>query len=160
MFQQTSSKTTGDAVLQAAIQMESTGADFYEAIAVATQNAKVRGLCMKLAAAESRHREVFQQMRSELAGRGETVLLGDQQLAEARKAAKEAILPTPGAVRKMAAGGDIRALLDMAIQVERDSIRFYRSFSSSASDQDSKSLDAIIREEEEHLLLLTAFSSR
>ncbi len=154
MTQHAPSETTGDAVLQAAIQMEDAGRDFYEAFALAATDPKVRDLCMKLAVAESNHRKVFQQMRSELARQGRTVLLRDEQLAEARRSAKGAVLPPPETVREMVLRGDARALLDLAAQVEEDAIRFFRGFLHSVPDRSV--LEGIIREEQEHLRLLRA----
>jgi len=154
MTQQAPSKATGDAVLQTAIQMEELGRDFYKALAAATREPKVRDLCVKLADAELKHRQTFQEMRSGLACQGKTVLLPAHQLAAARQAARGTVLPDPDAIRQMASQGDLRALLDLAVQMEKDSIGFYRSFSDSAPDR--AVVEAIILEEQKHLQLLTA----
>jgi len=134
--------------------MEEMGGDFYEAFAVATEEPKVRQLCQRLAAVELNHRNVFQQMRSELARRGRTILVPADYLATMRQRARKAIVPDPDTIRQMLSKGDTRSLLDMAVQMEQDSIRFYSSFIDSVPDRGI--LEAIIREEQEHLRLLQA----
>lgn len=96
---------TADAVLQTAIQMEELGRDFYEAFRAASAGSMTADLCRKLAAAEVGHIGVFRRMRSQLARDGKPVLLRDDQLAEARGGAKDAILPDRDTICRMASGG-------------------------------------------------------
>ena len=154
MTQQAISKITADAVLQTAIQMEDVGRDFYEAVAAATEAPQVRDLCLRLATDELNHQKAFQQMRSELARRGGTVLLSADDLAGARRSARASVLPAPETVRQMASRGDIHYLFDLAVQMEKDSIRFYRNFA--VNFPDLGVLEAIIQKEQEHLRFLAA----
>jgi len=153
-MQDVRTKAVGDAVLQTAIQMEELGRDFYAAFAAATDSPKVRQLCLKLAADEQEHRKTFEQMHSELARQGRTVLLPPDQLAAARRRLRETVLPDPGVVRGMASRGDARALLRLAIETEQASVDFYRSLADRVPD--GEVVAAIIREEQGHLRLLRA----
>lgn len=157
MTQQTPSQTAADAVLQMALQMEEIGRDFYEAFASSTSDPKVRQLCLKLAIAEQNHHKTFQMMRSELARQGRTILLSDEQYAEYRQKAKQAVIPHPAIVHRMAMEGDVSALFNMAIKMEQDSIEFYSSFLYSVPDRST--LETIIREEQEHLRILQVYAS-
>ena len=152
MTRQASLQKTGDGVLQTAIQMEEDGRDFYLAISAASENPRVRELCLRLANDESEHRKVFQKIRSCLAGRGKTVLLRADELAQARLSARQGILPDPQTVREMAVRGNARALFDLAIQVEENAVRFYLSFRDAVEAPDI--VDAVIRQEQEHARLL------
>ncbi len=54
----------------------------------------------------------------------------------------------------MASRGDIHYLFDLAVQMEKDSIRFYRNFA--VNFPDLGVLEAIIQKEQEHLRFLAA----
>ena len=154
MRQATLGSATADAVLQTAIQMEELGKDFYDAFGVATSDPHMAELCRKLVIDESNHGQVFRRIRSELAAQGGTVLLRDDQLAEARQVAKDAILPNRDEVRRVVCEGRVADLLEIAIQIERDSIRFYRGIAVNLPDGDV--VEAVVRQEQDHLRLLSA----
>jgi len=155
MQQATLSSVTADTVLQTAIQMEELGRDFYEALGAVTDDPAMADLCRRLAAAESSHLDVFRQMRSKLARRGETVLLRDRRLAEARQAAKDAILPDPDTIRRLARSGGAADVIEMAVRMETEAVAFYRVLAGQLPD--AAAVEAVIREEEGHLRLLTTF---
>jgi rubrerythrin len=154
MRQDTLLQDPADAVVQTAIQMEEIGKDFYDALAAVTSDPKMNGLCRKLAAEEAKHREVFRQIRSGLAHQGKTVLLRDDQLAEARRAAKQAVITDRETIARAAFGGSVAALLEMAIQMQRDAIRFYTALAENLPQ--AAAVKAIIQEEETHVRSLSA----
>ena len=158
MRHETSPLTTKDEVIQMAIQMEETGKDFYEAIGSAVTDREMFDLCRRLAAEEANHGRIFRQIRSELARQGKTVLLGDDQIAEARRAAKEGILPSRETIRNVVTTGKVADLLALAIQMERDAIRFYSGIVENVPDR--AAVDVVIREEQAHLRVLSAVSDR
>ncbi len=158
MRQASPGSASADAVLQTAIQMEELGRDFYDALGAATSDPRMAELCRELASAESDHLAVFRRMRSELARQGRTVLLRDDQRAEVRQVAKGAMLPNREEVRRVACEGRIADLLGMAIQMERDSIRFYRGIA--ANLPDGNAVEAVVREEQDHVRLLSAIRTR
>ena len=158
MRHETVTLTSGDEVIQMAIQMEETGKDFYEAIGSATTDLEMLNLCRRLAAEEANHREVFQQIRSELARQGKTILLRDDHIAEARRAAKEGILPNRETIRKVVTTGNVADLFAVATQMERDAIRFYSGILGNIPDRTA--VEVIIQEEQAHLRVLSAASDR
>ena len=157
MEQATLGSATADAVLQTAIQIEELGRDFYDALGTAIRDRAMADLCRRLASAESGHLGIFRRIRSELARQGKTVHLHDRLLAEARRVGKEAVLPDRHAIRRLVSGGGVADLLDMAIQMERQSIRFYRVLASQLPN--AVAVESVIREEEDHLRLLQAFGA-
>lgn len=148
----------GDEVVQMAIQMEEMGRDFYEAVAGATTDPEIHNLCRRLAADETNHREIFRRIRSELARQGKTVLLRDDQIAEARRAAKEGIRPDSETVRRIVTTGSLADLSAVAVRMERDAIRFYSGISRNLPDRTA--VEAIIHEEQAHLRALMSASDR
>ncbi len=150
--------TAGDAVIQTAIQMEEAGKDFYDALGAATSDPRLADLCRQLSSAEAHHREILQRLRSELARQAKTVFLRDDQTAEARQAVREAILPDPATIRRLASEGSVAALLQTAIQMERNSIAYYRRLVGALPE--GAAVEAVIREEQGHLRLLTAAAGR
>jgi rubrerythrin len=152
---QATESNSGDQALQTAIQMEQLGKDFYDAIASASADLQVRDLCHRLAAEEANHVRIFQRIRSDLARKGQTVLLGDEQIAQARQALMREVMPEAGAIREVAARGDANEMLAMAIQMEKDAIRYYRALPRALAE--TAEVQAVICEEQTHLRLLSAF---
>jgi rubrerythrin len=145
---------SGDQALQAAVQMEQIGKDFYDALAGASADPQVRDLSRKLAIEEANHARIFQRIRSDLARKGQTVLLGDEQIAQQRQAMMREILPDAKAIRQVAEKGTAQEVLAMAIQMEKDAIRFYSALPRSLAE--TAAVQTVIREEQTHLRLLSA----
>jgi len=150
--------TRDDEVIQMAIQVEEMGRDFYEALGSATTDPEMFDLCRRLAAEEANHREIFRQLRSALARQAKTILLRDAQIAEARRAGKEGVLPDRQTIGKLVATGNIAELLAVAIQMERDAIRFYSGIAKNVPDRTA--VEVVIREEQAHLRVLSAIGDR
>ena len=146
---------SGDQALQAAIQMEQLGKDFYDALAGASADPQVRDLCRRLAEEENNHARIFQRIRSDLARKGRTVLLADEQVAQTRQALMEDVMPEGDAIRQVAARGDANEMLAMAIQMEKDAIRYYNALPRALAE--TAEVQAVIREEQTHLRLLAGF---
>lgn len=151
----TAAFSTGDAVLQAAIQIEQIGRDFYRALAAAVDEPRLFDLCRQLAQAELERVQTFQQMRAALAERGQTVMLAPEQEADNRASAKQAIVPDGPAVSRAVASGRLADLLQLAVSMEQDSIRFYSSLRAAGP-----AVQAIIAQEREHERALQAALSR
>ena len=145
---------SGDQALQAAIQMEQLGQDFYAALAGASADPQVRDLCRKLAVEEANHLRIFQRIRSDLARKGRTVLLGDRQAAQTRQDLMEQVLPEAEAVRKLAARGNAEEMLAMAVQMEKDAILFYGGMPRPV--REAPEVQTVIREEQNHLRMLSS----
>jgi rubrerythrin len=151
---QQAQRRSGDQALQAAVQMEQIGKDFYDALAGASADPQVRELSHKLAVEEANHARIFERIRSDLARKGQTVLLGDEQVAQARQTLMREVLPDAEAIRHVAEKGNAHEMLAMAIQMEKDAIRFYGALPRPLAE--TAEVKAVIREEQTHLRLLSA----
>ena len=155
MSPHTLTPTSAHAAIETAIEMEHLGGDFYRSLAESGIDPKLCELCDQLAAAEAKHCEYFQQIRSGLAERGETVLLRDDELAEARQVARDAIFPNPGAVGTLVSEGNVSSLVDMAKGIEQSAIDYYSSIAASLPDSDA--IHTLIRAERAHLKMLNDY---
>ena len=157
MNEHTLTLTNAHAVIETAIEMEQLGGSFYRSLASSGIDRKLAELSDKLAAAEAKHCEFFRQIRSNLAAHGETVILRDDELADARQVAKQAIFPDQRAVGKLVRQGDVSALVDMAKQIEQSAIDFYTSIAAALPDSDA--IHTLIRAEQTHLRMLDDFAA-
>jgi rubrerythrin len=154
MADETQSRVTQDEVVQMAITMEQLGRDFYEALGGATSDPKVFQLCHRLAAEEDKHRQAFGKLHRDLASRGESVLLNDEQARTARQRLKDNVLPTSEVIRQVACGGNVVDALNMAVKMEAEAVRFYSQLAGCLPPDGV--IDSIIAEERTHLRLLSA----
>lgn len=150
---------TGDKVLAMALDMEQTGQDFYTALAGGCGNRQVAALCVSLAKAEAAHAATFRAMRKRLAEAGRTRLLADEQLAQVHVLVKEFMIPKPDAVQTLALHGSAAGALNMAIKMERDSVRFYSGMLLALPAEDVPVVEQIIAEEEQHVRYLEGLIS-
>ena len=67
---------------------------------------------------------------------------------------EERVLSDPEAAREAAASGDVAAVLDTAIQLEKDSVLFYSELLSDVDDRDTAAVREIIEEEKRHVRAL------
>ena len=158
MRPKTEPQNMGDEMVQMAIQMEELGRDFYEALGVATSYPEIAALCKKLAAEEGEHRRTFQQIRSDLARRGLTVLLENDQLAKARQAARDRIVPDQETIVRVASAGRVIDLIEMAVEMEKDAVRFYTGLAAGLPQDGA--IEAVIQEEQKHVRTLSAIRDR
>lgn len=126
-----------------AMKMEQTGGDFYRALAADVTNEAVRQFCKKAAEEEARHLKQFSQMR-------EATSVSSKTAEELAKLAKRVIAPEASVVREVAKGGDVKAAIALAMQMEEQAIFFYRQLRTLFPTQ-AEALGTIIAEEEQHL---------
>ena len=154
MADETQNRVTQDEILQTAVQMEELGRDFYEALGGATRDPRVFQLCHRLAVEEDKHGEVFRQLHSDLAERGQSLLLSNEQTAAGRRRLKERVMPTSDTIRQVACGGNIIDAVNMAVKMEAESVRFYTLLAEGMPP--GNAIEAVIAEERTHLRLLSA----
>lgn len=148
----------GDAALQLAMEIEEIGQDFYDALAGLLADPRAAKLCRDLEKAEALHHKTLRAFRSELASRGETVILPEESLASARQAARHRVIPSQSEILRVVSAGRMADVLGVAIEMEKDSISYYRTLAGQVGVGDSGVLQAIIEEEEEHLQQLRAIA--
>jgi len=140
---------TGDEVLQIAMEMEETGQVFYEAIAAGCGNDAVAAFCRRLSEQEGIHYRRFKQMREDLADPNARTF-GWDELDQAQALINERVVPDPAEATRIAAGGRMRDMLDLAVLLESDSIRFYAELAEAAGPEHEPVIRSIIDEERSH----------
>lgn len=144
------SPTTATDVIQAAIAMEQTGMDFYQALSKVSDDQKVRNFCARLAAQEANHRRRFEMM---LHRNCPTCRPDPQAMTDLAAKAKQYIQPDPVAVKEVAIGGNLADALNMAMQMEQHAIDFYRQIADTLKEL-AQEIQPIVDEETRHLQML------
>ena len=150
---------TGYEVLEVAEKIERNGAKFYRRAAATCNDADISSLFVQLGQWESRHIQLFREMKEELAE--QKWALGD--IAPDRVGAPDAqalaglavfgIQPDPA---QQLTGEESRAdVLRMAIEKEKDSIVYYTGLKDFVPrERDREVIEAIIQEEMKHVRIL------
>ena len=138
-------------VLQIASQLEQAGREFYEQLAAHAGVEIIAGLCRTLAEEERRHQAVFQATRNRLGQQANERLWEPHEYAYLNALVQTMVVTQTQEAMATVTGGDIRKLLDLAIQFEKDSILFYAELHSVVTDEHAAAISAIIREEKSHV---------
>ncbi|MFP4053900.1 MAG: ferritin-like domain-containing protein [Phycisphaerae bacterium] len=138
-------------VLQIATQLEDAGREFYENLAAHAGVEIIAGLCRTLAEEERRHQTIFQATRNRLSLQSEERLWEPHEYAYLNSLVQTMVLTDLRGSLEAVAGGDVRRLLDLAIQFEKDSILFYAELHEVVGDEHVPAISAIIREEKSHV---------
>ncbi|KPK85851.1 MAG: hypothetical protein AMJ81_02515 [Phycisphaerae bacterium SM23_33] len=146
---------TADQIFQIALELEETGQIFYEALAIACQQQRVAALCRRLARDESNHYRTFDQMRRRLAGGPAAHPLEVQQQESVQALINERVIPSPQAARELAAKGGLAETLDLAVKLEKDTVRLYQEMAAAVDSEDARAVRQIIAEEQNHVQELT-----
>jgi rubrerythrin len=146
---------SADEVFQIALELEETGQVFYEALAVSSQDEQVSALCRRLAEMEADHYRKFQQMRQRLISQPGQRELSAEEAAYTQALINDRVIPDPHQARRLAAGGSLWQMLDLAIRLENDSIGFYSRVLTTVDAADARAIARIIEEERAHARDLT-----
>ena len=155
---------TGREILEMALRIEENGMRFYSDASKASKNKDVKELFRRLAEEEAHHIKVFTEMKKLMPG--DTVAEGfDPYITEAslylRAIADTEVFTEPGKGAGFAKEvGDEKEVLNLAIDMEKDSILFYYEFLKIVRDKDRAILDALIEQEKSHLSKLSSLRER
>jgi rubrerythrin len=145
-------------LLDLAINMEIHGADFYDLAAKSASESKTGRMLNGLAAMEREHRDLFKTLKERLSTGMSSV---DPEVDEAVTGFLESWLNgqvfnrDEADVSRIAKSGSFGDIIEIAIQMEKDSITFYTGLRHYIADEETeKLLDKIIKEELGHLTAL------
>jgi hypothetical protein len=110
---------SGAEVFQIAMELEEAGRVFYETLAEKSADRGLADLCRELAVQEADHYRKFKKMGEELVERPASRPLTWDELNFAQILIEERVLSDPEAARDAAASGDVAALLETAIRLEK-----------------------------------------
>lgn len=142
-------------LLQLAAHIEGIGKVFYESLALGAGSGAVAELSRRLAQSEEQHRAIFTRMLAKVFRPGVDVRLSEARLEQAARQARQSILPDPTAVHRVALAGKLGEAVEMAMQMEKDAIRFYGDLRPVLTTA-QETLDDLIKQEQGHLRALMA----
>ena len=143
-----------DDVFEMAKQMERNGAKFYRTAAGQTQDAGNKEFLLELAAMEDQHEKTFNTLHAELSAQEKQSTVFDPE-GEAALYLR-ALADTRVFFEKEIDVTSLKKILKSAIEAEKDSIVFYLGMKEAVPEKLGKGrLDDIIREEMEHIRLLS-----
>ena len=131
---------SGAEIFQIAMELEESGREFYETLAEKSEDHDLADLCRDFAVQEADHFGKFKKMGEELVERPASRPLTWDELHVAQMLIEERVLSTPEAARDAAASGDVVALLETAVQLEKDSVLFYNEL---LPEVDEKNVSAV-----------------
>lgn len=154
-----------DEVYQVGVEIEKNGKAFYQAAAAATADPAVKKLCEGLAAWETRHVELFEKLRRDLPAEsreGGAFDPADEERQYLRAAADDHVFRKNTDIAALVAKCQTpKALLDLAIQFEKDSVVYYSAMKQlMPACEACGTVDTLIDEELRHIGMLTAQRSK
>ncbi len=142
---------SSDEVFQMAAQLEASGQDFYQILAEECPDVRIASLARHLAQQEAEHLATFKEMRKAVASRPASRPLTWDELGFAQMMIEDRVAPTADDARRMAAEGGFEEILDLAVQMEKDSVLFYTEVLQAMDPSDATAICKIIDEEKRHL---------
>lgn len=141
-------------LLEFAVQLEENGEAFYRRASLAATRKSIQTLFETLVQEEQKHKEVFQTMMQTLTENYTAEELStDEYTAYLESYATDAIFSsTHGS--EVSLMSNAAAAIDFALQRERDSIWYYHEMKLLVPVSEHAHVDAIIKEERKHIVLL------
>ncbi len=149
--------TAGNEVLELALRMEEVARDFYESLGLASDDSKVREFCLMARREEANHWVIFENMRREWTRSHQARLLPPEALEALQTLACDRTCPDASKVQQVALGGTLASALELALEMERDSIRLYEDMRRTLPDL-AETLDDVLAEERKHVSRLQALA--
>ncbi|MDD2333565.1 MAG: ferritin family protein [Mesotoga sp.] len=139
-------------VLEIALRIENEGADFYRDLAESTDNENQGSVFRFLSSQERRHAETFRALLKRFQEEAAELVNWDNAGAYMEDLTEEAVFS--GRLHDAMSSSDYDEAIALAIEVERKSIAFYRSFVNNVKAETADALKKIVAEEERHIELL------
>lgn len=140
-------------MLETAMTMEALSGAFYEALALASDDAKVRQFCSQAWRAEAGHLETFRHLYENWKANHEVTRLPEEMVEQLRQMVKTAVLPTPAEVQEVATGGNLREAIKLATEMEAEAVHYYQRIAQNMPSL-ADAVRPILAEENRHLAFL------
>lgn len=141
-------------VLQFAIKIEENGWNFYNKVAEANTDEKIKDLFTFLADEEIKHKETFEGMLPEINKYEPREVYPPEYFAYLRAYADNIIFKK-GVEKELSGDLEPVSALDFGIIIEVDSIAYYNEVKNFVSEEQKEMIDKIIEEERKHFLKLS-----
>ena len=150
-----------DEIFEIAEQIERNGAKFYRRVADSAADETRKELLLKLAEMEDQHEKTFTAMRAELSEKEKAPTVYDPEGQSAmylQAMADGRVFDTKTDPTERLTGTEtMEQILQMAIELEKNSIIFYLGMKDMVPDQLGKDkMNQIIKEEMAHIIMLSA----
>jgi rubrerythrin len=150
----------GSEIVELGIEIEKNGRDFYNSFSAPSVDPKIQELFKFLAGEEEKHIDVFKKILASLASYGSPEPSPGDYLAYMRALASEQVFTQKDKGKEIAAGvRSQKEALDLAIGFEKDSIIFYEGLKKSVPENEHKTVEQLIAQEQGHLRQLTELKS-
>ena len=152
-------------VFKVAIRIEENGAQFYRKAAEFQSDEENRKALEKLAAMEDTHKATFERMKQDLSAAEKTSTVFDPNNEASQYLAAMADTHggegSPAAADRLTGKESIGDIVDIALDLEKESILFYLGLKELVPPQYGQDrLDKIIEEERRHIVQLNGFRKR
>jgi len=152
-------------IFQVAIRIEENGAQFYRKAAEFQSDEENRKTLEKLAAMEDTHKATFERMKQDLSAAEKTSTVFDPNNEASQYLAAMADTHggegSPAAADRLTGKESIGDIVDIALDLEKESILFYLGLKELVPPQYGQDrLDKIIEEERRHIVQLNGFRKR
>jgi len=153
-----------DEIFEIAEQIERNGANFYRKATEGSISVRGRDLLLRLAAMEDEHEKTFAAMRADLTKRETAPPVfdpDDQAVLYLRAVADGKVFDFNADPSKRLTGREpMEEVLAIAVGLEKESVVFYTGIKDAVPEDLGKNkVDAIIKEEMDHLILLSGILS-
>ncbi|MFI4910777.1 MAG: ferritin family protein [Sedimentisphaeraceae bacterium JB056] len=145
-------------ILEVAVQMEADGIKFYAKAAENAPDEKSKELLLSLSSWESKHYEQFSKIKDEVVASSEAIVSPDGQASLYLEAFVTGAVFDANAnpFEYLNKDTEIPDILKIAISLEKDAVCCYSGIKMMVADEQSKSkVDQIIKEEMEHIKILS-----
>lgn len=145
----------GSEIVEIGIQIENNGRDFYNMLAGRSENEQAREIFRFLAGEEEKHIRIFEGILEKTQKFAPQGLDADDYLRYMKVLAEEHVFTQKDRGEEIArkTGSDKEAV-EVAIRFEEDSIVFYTGIKRIVPEYDHKVIEALIMQEEGHLMQL------
>lgn len=152
---------SGSEIVEMGIQIERNGKDFYETLVRQAKNAQAGKVFDFLAKEEEKHIAAFQKILGTMEEYQPPEAYPGEYTAYMNALASEYIFTQKNKGAEAARGiKSDKEALDKGIAFEKDSIIFYEGMKRSVPEYDIKVIDELIRQEQQHLVMLLGLKEK
>ena len=145
-------KFTGAEIVEIAIQIEKNGRDFYNAVAMQSRHKNAKNIFKHLAEEEKKHIETFQGVLNSVKKYEPKEAYPQEYFSYINSLAGEEVFTDRDNGEEMARNVESdKTAVDIGIDSEKYSIKFYDAMKKLVPEEDIKILDEVIAEENKHL---------
>ncbi len=148
-------------LVQVAVDDEKSGVAFYSALAGKVKDAKLKDTFNDLAEQERYHQKRFEQMLKDIGEHRPAERYADEYATYLRALTSDRAFPDEtAAVRAAEQCADDLAAVNLSLRFERDTLILMNEMRSLVHETDRSIVDELIKEEQSHLVTLTAARDR